>query len=141
VPALANKRHELFAQQVVSGKSGTQAWLAVNPSATPKAASVTAVRTLANASVAARIHELLHRSEDEAWDTAEGIRERSRQAVEMAMAQKRPDRAAPHLSLLARRHPEFSEKHDVNMTLRAQMLALVAGLSEDELRAAKERLV
>ena len=48
--------------------------------------------------------------------------------------------AVPALALLAKRHPEFSEKHDVNMNIRAQVLGLVASMSEDELRAAKARL-
>lgn len=48
--------------------------------------------------------------------------------------------ATPALALLARRQPAFSEKHDVNLNMRAQVLALVAAVSEDELRAAKARL-
>lgn len=44
------------------------------------------------------------------------------------------------LNLEARRFAEYSEKHDVTVSVRAQMLQLVASLPEDELRAAKALL-
>lgn len=59
---------------------------------------------------------------------------------ETLMEMRDPKVATSNIATLVRQFPEFSEKHDVNVNLRAQMLALVAGMPEDELRAAKASL-
>jgi len=59
---------------------------------------------------------------------------------EPIMEMKDPRTATANLATLVRQFSQFSEKHDVNVQLRAQVLGLVAEMSESELRDAKARL-
>lgn len=43
--------------------------------------------------------------------------------------------AIPALALLARRHPEFSEKHEIKSDQRTEAFLLVAGMTPEQLRA------
>lgn len=137
--ALQNARHEKFAQAVFAGTPATQAWLAVNPKATYQSAAVTAARTLQNAKVQARIAELQSKALAKAEITAEMI---ANEAWAIATdSENGPGPRVSALALLAKRHPEFSEKHEVSgdIRLRVEALAAVANLSSDELKALAQR--
>ena len=61
--------------------------------------------------------------------TAEDIALRAWQIAQ----QDRNDRVSA-LALLARRHPEFSDKRDITVSERSETLLMVASMSPDELR-------
>ena len=95
-----------------------------------------ASRLFANSKVQARVAELL---EEKLRDVDVRATDIVREAWNIA---RDPD--APHasrvsaLALLARRHPEFSDKHQVQTDVRVQALALVAGLTPEQRRALAE---
>lgn len=109
MPILENARHELFAQQVASGKAGAQAWLAVNPKATYESAAVTANRTLKNANVLARVAELQAAAVERTGITAQMILERAWQ-----VAQSDAKDRGMHLAIAAKAFPEFKDGITVN---------------------------
>ena len=77
----------------------------------------------------------------EAIGSAAWIVEKAAAVVRMAFEQERPGIATPALALLAKMHPEFSEKHEVtgDVRLRVEALAAVAQMTPDELRTLAER--
>ena len=60
MPALANPRHELFAQAMASGKSASEAYR--QSGATGKNADVQAAKLMVKSSIRARVAELKRRS-------------------------------------------------------------------------------
>lgn len=138
MPALANKRHETFAQRLAVGWSNTAAYREIVPTASDKTAAESGSRLSKNVKIVTRVAEItapaLQRLEITATDIA-------RVAWDIATdAENGPGPRVAALSLLAKRHPEFSEKHDVNMSLRGQVLQLVASMDTDALRNAKSQL-
>src|ERR1700721_1307000 len=63
MPALHNPRHERFSQAIAAGKNGTDAYGAAGFTANRHAARVNASRLLAQASIKARVAEILANDE------------------------------------------------------------------------------
>ena len=128
-----NQRQQLFVTEYLKDFNATQA--AIRAGYSPKTAGVQGHELLKNPKIAPLLAEkgrnVLQRAD---WDVTRIVA----RAGEIAL-QDKPDRVSA-LALLARRHPEFSEKHDVNVSVRAQVVAMVAAMSDDELRQAKNLL-
>ena len=90
---------------------------------------VAASRLLDHATVALKVSELQQQALAVVDVSAQDI---VRRAWEIAQ-QDRNDRVSA-LALLARRHPEFSDKRDINVSERSETLLMVASMSPDELR-------
>jgi hypothetical protein len=87
---------------------------------------------LANSKVSARIEALQERSLARVDVTADDI---ARVAWEIATdSAQQPGPRVSALSLLAKRHHEFSDKHDVKLDQRTQVAQVVANMTQDEMR-------
>lgn len=161
---LANARHERFAQLVVSGLPQSRAYIEAGYHGSESAARANAARLIATDSVASRVAELrapavaiAQAHAEEAIGSAAWIVEKAAEVVNRALAAV-PVRnakgeivegewtcnlgaATPALALLAKMHPEFSEKHEVtgDVRLRVEALNAVAHLTPDELKALAAR--
>lgn len=132
MPILANQRHEKFAQGLFAGLTKTAAYLTLVPGATPKTAEQSGSRLSRNVKIQSRVAELQARSLSRLEITAEMIA-----AEAWGIATDRDCGPGPRVSalaLLAKRHAEFSEKHEVSGGVDVRILAAVAELTPDDLR-------
>ena len=134
-----NPRQERFVAEYLVDLNATQA--AIRAGYSEATAKQIGSRLLTHVDVAAAVASGGKAVVEKVAGSAEWIVEQAVRIVEMATQDRKTLAVAtPALAILARRHPEFSEKHDLNVQLRAQMLGLVATMTEDELREAKLRL-
>lgn len=90
-----------------------------------------ASKALANPKIATRIQALQERSLKRVDVSADDI---ARVAWGIATDQEQqPGPRVSALALLAKRHPEYSEKHDINANVRLQALQAVANMTEEQL--------
>ncbi len=143
-PLLANERHELFAQGIARGLTQEAAYREAGYEGSPDALMANASRLIRDDRVAARVAELnaaaisaLQAKADEAVASASWIVEKAVEVVDVGLAavpvrgrdgkvlvdsEGEPRAYEAHdlravtsaLSLLAKRHKEFSEKHVVS---------------------------
>lgn len=134
---LTHKQESLAHYYVETGnasESYRRAYNAENMS--PEAIHVAACREIAKPNVALRINALQARSLQHVDVSAEDI---VRGLFEIAQ-----DETAPHSARvsaymgLAKRHPEFSEKHDVKVDQRSQALIAVSEMPLEQLIAIAE---
>ena len=92
-------------------------------------------RLLSKAEVSAAIAVQQTRALEKAAGSAEWIVQKAVQVVNLAIEKRQLGVAAPNLAILAKRHPEFSEKHDINVNERSQALLMLAELSPEQLQA------
>ncbi len=94
MPALENARHERFAQEIVKGVSGRDAYKNAGYTVkSPLVADAAASRLLTDVKVKARIAELQERSAKRAEVTAESIIEELEQARALAIANNQSNAA------------------------------------------------
>jgi phage terminase small subunit len=126
-------KQEAFAHKYVETGNASQSYrFAYNAeSMLPATIWDEASRTLALPHVSHRITELQERSLASTDITAADI---ARTAWKIASDEElQPSARVSALALLAKRHPEFSDKHDVSVDVRAKALIAVANMTEEQL--------
>ena len=131
--ALVTPKQRAYADARVAGAGPSEAYRIAYSTGnmSPQAISVEAARLEKHPTVSLVIQEAERKSLEAIDVTAEAI---ARRAWEIAQ-QDKPDRVAA-LSLLAKRHPEFSDKHEVtsDITLRVEALQVIANATPEQLR-------
>ena len=97
---------------------------------------VAASRLLSSAKVALRVSQLEERSLAHVDVTALDIARTAWQIASNGDIQ--PSARVSALALLAKRHPEFSDKHEVQGNIAIQAMSAVANMSTEELKALVE---
>ena len=110
---MLNAKQQRFVDEYLIDLNGTQA--AIRAGYSPHTAVVQGSRLLTNAHVRSLVDARSRAMVEKAAGSAEWIVEQTVRVVRLALDSDSPDirAAVPALALLARRHPEFSEKHDV----------------------------
>lgn len=123
-------KQQRFVDEYLVDLNATQAAIRAGYSdASAKSVAVQASRLLSNANVRGAIAAGTRAHIERVHVTADDI---VRRAWEIAQ-QDRPDRTAA-LALLARRHPEFSDKHDIKVEQRSASLQIVANMPLERLK-------
>ena len=131
-------KQEAFAHKYVECGNASEAYRFAYEADDSKLPTVwnEASRLLANPQVAQRVSELTERSLATVDVTAADI---ARVAWQIASdGDTQPSARVSALALLAKRHPEFSEKHDVKVDKRSQALIAVSELPLERLIALAE---
>ena len=131
-------KQEAFAHKYVECGNASEAYRFAYEADDSKLPTVwnEASRLLANPQVAQRVSELTERSLATVDVTAADIARVAWQIASDGATQ--PSARVSALSLLAKRHPEFSEKHDVKVDQRSQALIAVSELPLERLIALAE---
>lgn len=128
-------RQQRFVDEYLVDLNATQA--AIRAGYSPPRAHITGSELVANRKVAEVIAERKRRVTTKLEITAEKI---AQEAWSIASDAEHPAAArVSALTLLAKRHPEFSEKHDVSVHGRIEALQAVAQLTADELKELAQR--
>ena len=128
-------RQERFVAEYLIDLNATQA--AIRAGYSDSTAKQQGSRLLSKADVRAAVSSGQIATLEKVAGSAEWIVEQAVRVVRYALddGDSRDLRAAvPALTLLARRHPEFSDKHDISVSERSETLLMVASMSPDELR-------
>lgn len=127
-----NPRQQRFVDQYIIDLNGTQA--AIRAGYSPRTANEQASRLLAHASVRAAVDARTKVLADAADGSAMWIVEQAVRVVRLALDSETPDlrAAVPALALLARRHSDFSEKHDVQALIGVVVERRTPALDEED---------
>ena len=132
-------KQEAFAHKYVETGSAPEAYKFAYPTSQKwplTTLNPEASKTLANPKIATRIQQLQERQLRAVDVTATDI---VRTAWEIASAEDvQPAARVSALALLAKRHPEFSDKHDVRVDQRTQALLAVSQMPLEQLLALAE---
>ena len=128
-----NARQERFVAEYQIDLNATQA--AIRAGYSPRTASVQGYALLRNPQLASLLAQLQRETLEKAAGSAEWIVQQAVETVREARAAGQLSVVASNLALLAKRHPEFSEKHDISANVRMQALSAVAMMSETQLLA------
>ena len=120
-------RQERFVAEYLIDLNATQA--AIRAGYSESTAKQQGSRLLTKADVREAVASAERVTQTRLQVTAEDIALRAWQIAQ----QDRNDRVSA-LALLARRHPEFSDKRDITVSERSETLLMVASMSPDELR-------
>ena len=120
-------RQERFVAEYLIDLNATQA--AIRAGYSESTAKQQGSRLLTKADVREAVASAERVTQTRLQVTAEDIALRAWQIAQ----QDRSDRVSA-LALLARRHPEFSDKRDITVSERSETLLMVASMSPDELR-------
>ena len=127
-----NPRQQRFVDQYIIDLNGTQA--AIRAGYSPRTANEQASRLLAHANVRAAVDARTKVLADAADGSAMWIVEQAVRVVRLALDSETPDlrAAVPALALLARRHSDFSEKHDVQALIGMVVERRTPALDEED---------
>ena len=128
-----NSRQERFIAEYQIDLNATQA--AIRAGYSPHTAYSLGQRLLKHVELAPILAQRQAATLERAGGSAEWIVQQAVETVREARAAGQLSVVASNLALLAKRHPEFSEKHDISANVRMQAINAVAMMSEAQLLA------
>ena len=126
-----NPKQERFVAEYLVDLNGTQA--AIRAGYSPHTAVVQGSRLLGHAKIRAEVDARSVALAESAAGSAEWIVEQTVEVVRRALDSDPPDlrAATPALALLARRHPEFRERHDIQAMVGVVVERRTPALDDD----------